>query len=427
MVNEIKSDCSNDSLVEAETRTQADAARGLPAIGAQPSNTAPLNSIDNDSQILRVGVDSLYLSYSGSLFKHFDTRLIELKQLAQSSEIEEQAQAICNIQDSQFKVSPRGAARFPYILSDGMYNVRFSSKDSEKMPLAAVQLKSRGLTESGMGPAVDYLGTIIRDLGQVKETKVSRIDLCCDFTSNIPFGSSDDIAWTSRSNKRNCYTEGGKFTGYVFGQGSPMSARIYDKTRQIRKSKQFYLRDLWFIEGWDLKQTVWRLEFQIKRQVLVQLGIDSYHDISSRLDALWQYATHNWLRLVCPGIDKTKSRWPNHPFWDQIQNVDFGTDHTVPLSRQHFRREPLDKYFFVNGLAPITSYMAAKGIKTFEEAGPRLLKDAEKYHASRAVLSDEDIETYCQKRAAIKARDYSTRFPYTEVTNESDSSRDKAK
>jgi len=86
-----------------------------------------------------------------------------------------------------------------------------------------------------------------------------------------------------------------------------------------------------------------------------------------------------------------------------------------------------DDVFFVNGLAPITSYMAAKGIKTFEEAGPRFLKDAEKYHASRAVLSDEDIETYCQKRAAIKARDYSTRFPYTEVTNESDSSRDKAK
>ena len=101
------------------------------------------------------------------------------------------------------------------------------------MPLAAVQLRSRGLTEAGVEPPVEYLESLLREMGHVKEIKVSRIDLCCDFTSNVAFGVLPDLAWISRSNNRNWYTEGGTFTGFVFGQGSPMSARLYDKTRQI--------------------------------------------------------------------------------------------------------------------------------------------------------------------------------------------------
>ncbi|RKZ03598.1 hypothetical protein DRQ25_17665, partial [Candidatus Fermentibacteria bacterium] len=218
---------------KAETRTQTDSARDLPAHsadpdspGAPPSNTAPANSVDGDSKILRAGIDSLYLSYSGNLRDHIEQKLIELKELAQSDDFEEQSQAILEIQDSRFKVLARGAPRFPYILNDGMYNIRLSSGASEKMPLAAVQLRSRGLTESGMEPAVEYLGYLVRELGQAQEIKVSRIDLCCDFTSNVGLGSLPELAWLSRSNKRNCYTEAGRFTGFVFGQGSPMSARI---------------------------------------------------------------------------------------------------------------------------------------------------------------------------------------------------------
>jgi hypothetical protein len=429
MVQKPKSDAQTPGKKQeqAETRTQIDSARDLPASfsksekpGAPLSNTAPSNSIVSKSAILRTGVDSLYLSFSGTLREHIEKQLIECKEWAQSDDFDERSKAIFEIQDSQFEVLPRGAPRFPYILRDGMFNIRLSSRESEKMPLAAAQVRSRGLTESGMEPAVEYLEFLLREIGQVQEIKVSRIDLCCDFTSDIGFGTLPELAWISRSNKRNWYTESGNFTGFVFGQGSPMSARLYDKTRQIIKSKQDYMRDLWWMLGWEREQTVWRLEFQIKRPVLVELGIHSYNDIRQQLDSLWQYATSNWLRLVTPGEDKTRSRWPNHPLWDELQSADFGTESTVPLSRHQFRRVPLDRYFFINGLAPITSYMASHGISTFKEAGPRFLKDAEEFHAMRSVITDEDIEEYCQKRAAIKAKEYCTRFPYSEVKHDPD-------
>lgn len=434
MVDEIKSDRNEGNQVKAEARTQADPARDLPERcsksvkpGAPPSNTAPANSISDGLGILRAGVDSLYLSFSGSIHPHIEKRLIELKERAQSDSLAEKSQAIFEIQDSQFEVLPRGAARFPYILSDGMYNIRLSSRESEKMPLAAVQIRSQGLTKSGAEEPVHYLESLLREMGQVQAIKVSRIDLCCDFTSDVAFGVVSDLAWVSRSNKRNWYTEGGVFTGFVFGQGSPMSARLYDKTLQIKKSKQDYLRDLWWMLGWDREKTVWRLEFQIKRPVLVELGLSSFEDVQSSLGSLWNYATSNWLRLVCPGKDQTKSRWPNHPLWDDLQRAEFSTDDHVPLSRQFFRREPLDSYFFINGLAAITSYMATKGIKTFREAGPQFLSDAELFHAHRSLMTGEDIEGYCQPRAALKARDYCKRFPYTEVKRDEDYAKGKGK
>ena len=71
--------------------------------------------------------------------------------------------------------------------------------------------------------------------------------------------------------------------------------------------------------------------------------------------------------------------------------------------------------------------MAANEIRTFKEAGPQFLKDAEDYHRMRSVLTGEDIEDYCQKRAAIKARDYCTRFPFTEVKRDPDYRKGKGK
>jgi hypothetical protein len=71
--------------------------------------------------------------------------------------------------------------------------------------------------------------------------------------------------------------------------------------------------------------------------------------------------------------------------------------------------------------------MAARGIRTFKEAGPKFLKDAEEFHAMRSMVTDEDIEAYCQRRAAIKARDYCTRFPYTEVKRDEDYAKGKGK
>ena len=434
MVDERKTDTNINDGAEAETQAQTDSARDLPAHclesvspGAPLSNTAPANCIEDGSRILRAGVDSLYLSFVGNLRERFEAILEDRKGLAQAENIEEQAKAVYKIYDNQFQVLPRGTRYFPYILKDGMYNIQLSRSDSENLPLAYVQIASKVLTEAGLDPSFKQLDVILRFLGVVNGIKVSRLDICCDFTSDVPFGDLPDKAWISRSNNRNRYSQSGRFTGFVFGQGSPISARLYDKTLQIKKSKQDYMRDLWWMEGWNHERTVWRLEFQIRRSVLSELGIDTYEDLKSGVQSLWNYATTNWLRLVTPTKDKTKSRWPNHPLWDVLQRADFGMESSVLQARKYSKMSPLDRYLFVNGLAPLTSYMATRGISTFSEAGARFLKDAAEFHAHRFAMGGEDIEEYCQKRAALKARNYGTSFSIPEVKQIQDYRKGKGK
>jgi len=378
--------------------------------GAPLSNTAPANCIDGQHRILRAGVDSLYLSFKGDLFEEAEQKLIELKSLAQSDEPLEIASAVLDIADQRFEVLGRGSRNYPYIIKDGAFNIQLSKASSETMPLAYVQISSHCLTETGFFGSVRALKKVLHRLGSFSEIKVSRVDVFCDFVTDVGFGELPQIGWISRSNKRNCYFESGRFSGFVFGQGSRISARLYDKTLQITKSKQDYLKDLWWSEGWDRQSQVWRLEFQVMRPVLVEVGISSFNDLVGSLETLWKYATTNWLRLVLPGKDQTKSRWPDHPLWEVLQGVTFEGCSDGLIKRQLIRRVPSDHYFFINGLAAFTSFMAAREIESFEKAGPLFLEEAREFHTWRSLETGEDIEEYCQKRAALKARDYNTRI-----------------
>jgi len=383
--------------------------------GAPPSNTAPANCIEGQHRVLRAGVDSLYLSFKGDLFEVIELTLIELKSLAQSDDPLEVANAVFEIEGHRFEVLGRGSRNYPFILKDGSFNIQLSSESSESLPLAYVQISSHCLTESGFLGPVQELKKILRHLGTFSEIKVSRLDICCDFTTIVGFGELPEVGWISRSNKRTSYFENEQFSGFVFGQGSRISARLYDKTLEIKKSKKDYLRGLWWSEGWDRDCQVWRLEFQVMRSVLVELGILRFDHLVGSLDELWKYATTNWLRLVLPGKDKTKSRWPSHPLWEELQQANFGGGCCEEISkRQITQRVPSNDYFFINGLAAFTSFMAARGIDTFEEAGPLFLQEAKEYHACQSLGTDEGIEEYCQSRAALKARKYSTRFKRTD-------------
>ena len=377
--------------------------------GAPPSNTAPANCIDGKHHILRSGVDSLYLSFKGDLFKYIEETLTELKSLAQSDDPFEKADAVFEIEGHRFEVLGRGSRNYPFIIKDGAFNIQLSKPSSETLPLAYVQISSHCLTESGFLRPVQELKKVLAHLGTFSQIKVSRLDICCDFTTAVGLGELPEIGWVSRSNKRNCYFENEKFSGFVFGQGSRISARLYDKTLEITKSKKDYLKDLWWSEGWEMDCQVWRLEFQVMRSALVELGVSSFNDLVGTLDELWKYATAHWLRLVIPGNDKTKSRWPNHPLWTELQQASFGGGCCEGLiQRKSTQRVPLNDYFFINGLAAFTSFMAARGIETFEEAGPLFLEEAKEFHACYSLGTGEGIEEYCQQRAALKARKYNT-------------------
>ena len=101
--------------------------------GTLASNTVPYNCNSEYFKLLRIGVDSLYLSYQGELFPEVKERLAKLKQLAQHPEADQQAQAQYAIAGHIFEVKDKGSSIFSYVMEDGAFRISLS-RTSKKTP-----------------------------------------------------------------------------------------------------------------------------------------------------------------------------------------------------------------------------------------------------------------------------------------------------
>ena len=100
---------ANEGGAAAVERGQAPIEAGR---GAPPTNRAP-SKCNKLFEPLRLGVDSLYPSYQGSLDLNMDERLSLLKKKAQDKEELDQSLAQLPIGKHLFEVQDRGAGRFP--------------------------------------------------------------------------------------------------------------------------------------------------------------------------------------------------------------------------------------------------------------------------------------------------------------------------
>ncbi|PHR51577.1 hypothetical protein [Cycloclasticus sp.] len=383
--------------------------------GAPPSNTAPTNCKQPPSnfiKILRSGVDSLYLSYSGALFDEQNAVLSALKKTAQSPFEIDHASAMYRHQNHLFKVSDKGAGRHPYVLSDNAYRIQLASPTAKRIPLAYAQVKSDWLAHKGVQNSFDNLTSIIEILGTIDDSpKVSRSDHFVDFTCNFAFEKLLRMAWVCRARQFCDYWNGQTFTGFSFGLGGDISARLYNKTEEIKKSKKDYLKPLWKENGWDEQQDVWRLEFQFKRKVLSEHQITSVDDLLTRLGSLWIYATTQWLKLTIPSLtDDTKSRWPMHPLWVELVEADWGPYLNAQPKPIRPNNPPTDRYLYEAGLGTLTSFMARENIIDIFDANYEYIQQAKAHHSSRTEFTGSDLYTYAYEKASLKARKFNLPF-----------------
>ena len=274
--------------------------------GAPSSNTAPANYIDDSigTQILRYGVDSLYLSYPGNLSKQVEQRLQSLKLVAKGSDDQERSKAQFKIKDHLLEVKDRGRGKFQFVLQDNCFNISLSSSVSASLPLAYVQLSSELLTAVGVSEAEATLRYIVNTFGLVTEApNVSRADLFVDFTTSTPLDIIKHFAWITRAHKISAYYINKELSGWTIGLGGSIGARLYDKSLELEKSKKDYLKPLWKMAGWNESDSVWRLEFEFKRESLKELGVVKVEDLLPNTGGLWRYGTDTWLRLTTPNMN----------------------------------------------------------------------------------------------------------------------------
>ena len=418
-------------------QTDSDAAEAESAVGlgvskgAPPSNTAPPNCKTPEFHILRSGIDSLYLSYKGDLYEQAESALTTLKECAQ---IGDKSLAQMPLIDHMFEVSGRGQRSFPFSIKDNWYTIALSKRSSESFPLAYVQISSKLLTyaqDNILGIINDDLKPVINTLGQTYQPPtVSRVDLCVDFVTDTPLENITIDQWVRRSKKINQYYEGDIFTGWSIGQAGVISARLYNKTVEIRKSKKDYMEEIWLSHGWQPDQTVWRLEFQLRREPVKELGINHLGSLLLQQASAWKYLTTEWLRLTNPiETDNTKSRWPTHPLWEHLSNYAWDITGSYDIKRVKKERIPDDMYLFKNGLSGITTYMAVRGEEKLEQGLDNFIREAQQYFIDESRLTGVTMTDYINEKVREKTRKYNTlkNKPRSEVAEKKRLAREKDK
>ncbi|QDV73805.1 replication initiation factor domain-containing protein [Botrimarina mediterranea] len=117
----------------------------------------------------------------------------------------------------------------------------------------------------------------------------------------------------------------GERSGFSAGK-SPLYLTVYDKVReQFGKADALYLQALeqrrW---GGRFPTTAARIEYQLGRNKLRDLNIDSPSDFLNQRGRLTGYLTDEWFRLTAEPVDsenKHQSRATVHPLWQSIQKA----------------------------------------------------------------------------------------------------------
>jgi hypothetical protein len=334
--------CSFDFVSSQNETTCPSAAAGSPADGRVVNNVSTENypsqinhksmaesvtrhtlisSIDK-IELLTCGVDSLDVGFYvlwgdnwGELRKEFDER----KSCAKGTEG-------CRIDIAGVR---------PHIFYAGgkapnyRYHVRFPeyhcfisiTQSASRSPNIYVSFTSEAIHWEYS--EVELIERVTQDIeslgGTVINHKISRCDLYADF--RIPGGLSLDFLNSSRVGKAqhtSHFMKGDSLeTFYVGEKSSPLELRIYNKSVEIKKKgteERWML--VWFT---DNVEDVWRIEFQIRRQVLKQYGINTIDDLRNQKADMWKYASGEWFSLRYRD-DENQTRCRVHEFWEKVQS-----------------------------------------------------------------------------------------------------------
>lgn len=143
--------------------------------------------------------------------------------------------------------------------------------------------------------------------------RLRRADLCFDVANGRPYLNEDQIV--SRARHRAVYHEGSQFTGIVIGKDK-IRFRAYDK---LVEAEAHGTLDRWR-EVWQSdSDEIWRYEYQLRGDFLVEFGIESMQDLSERQADVLEYL-FTWLRFAEPQPRKDVDR-PLLLWWQQFVNM----------------------------------------------------------------------------------------------------------
>jgi hypothetical protein len=304
-------------------------------------------------RVLASGVDSLYVSFRGEVD---GSRLDELEALKARAQEAGHPQVVDLGIERVALVQATGWGRYRYWLRCGDFDVFVGQGRS--LPAVYARVASSFIHEIGPTRAVAELKSfvLLAFQSEIAEAHCSRVDIYADFQGWVP-RPHDYERFVTRSRRNTSHVaihhDGRHFTGFTFGRDA-MVARLYDKGAEIAHSGKDWMRTIWG-DRLDPLRPVWRLEFQLRREVLAQCSLQNPDVAVEKRQDLWTYATH-WLSLRSPRPGVRRTRWPVAIAWVRLSNAALGASKNS-LVRQRISKH--DESVLVRGLAGYASSLAA--------------------------------------------------------------------
>jgi hypothetical protein len=325
--------------------------------------------VSHEPSIVGMGIDTLkinvkLLDADGAVAKEQALPEKNLERLRlwqeQAKEQNKPMKTSLSMHKARLLMYPNGAPSWKYILRNDCIELKLVPRLRLPM-IGKVTFLSSYLWEMGdVRKAIkEVRGFLARMFGEAHDLQISEIDLCVDVVGlDIPqdwervFLSLAKVKREiSETQKDAMYYRGRKIETLLFsGHGRPVNAKIYNKLAEIKQHREekawFY--PIWQRRQWDGKQVVHRVEFAVEREGLNQMGFSGVDETIHNITRIWDYCTHEWLRMVEPGRTRNRARWATHPVWKLLQHAfdDYGNEEVAglgPLVRTRRREKNIEQ------------------------------------------------------------------------------------
>jgi hypothetical protein len=334
---------------------------------------------------LASGFDALYLNGTTAP----DVSLLaELE--ARKAEARVGARVTVAVGDADFEISHMGLGRWPFRLDHNRGVVAIGT--GQALPAVHVEPYASFIHSDGIVPALNWFRERIESLlGEVKWT-ATRADLFAD-THGLGLVDTDRELFSCRSRKVATYHEGERMTGFAFGQGGKLSARIYDKTAEIELKGSGAWWPLVWGEQFDNSLAVTRVEFQLLQPALKQFDAVDPQKLFESAAGIWAHLTESWLTLRKAGDDTNRSRWPVDSRWTQVSKAPLRHD-AVAASRmtkvEHARK--------IESLLPglrgsLTQFGALLGVSELCDVTHRLERHLRRQDGIRGTTFEDEVRS----------------------------------
>ena len=302
------------------------------------------------NSVIARGVDTIIVGYSmdGQLDPGIVDTLDNSKELAQDPDAGA-GEFPVPLYHLLFSILPKGYNGYDWILRNDDVSIAISRHWNKGIhrPEIMVTFRSSFLWREGLDICTQIVFNFLNLLGDIIDTKISRVDIATDIKEPVPDVSLTDKSIQGRMRNKSNYVGsvkaiGLKHTGYQLGTGD-IVARVYDKIHEINVSKKDWMKTVWARNNWLEDEPVTRVEFQFRRNALKDFNINSIKSLIDTLPDLWHYATCKWFTMRNRNpLDSNHRRWALSEFWLIVQSTCFLFGERLGILRYHQRKLHID-------------------------------------------------------------------------------------